>query len=720
MSFLSRALPLSKTFRVFPLIPGSKLPAIKSYPSEASQDEEKIRKWAERFPDANVGIATDDLCAIDIDNKGEKKGDDEVLLLELQGCEFHPTFEQITPTGGRHLIYRVDAPIKQGSNVLAPGIDTRGKGGYVVGAGSITELGVYTAIERAISTAPDWLLARVGEQRKPRRRGLQEGLASPISSQAVSRAIDYLVSSAPLAKEGQGGDETTFKVAAKLKDLGCDEATCVELMIERWNSRCEPPWALESLRGKVANAYSYGQNSIGVDDPSADFEPVSSVPEPETPHPFDILNQEYAYILTGGKDHILRETKDHRSQFHLQHLDIEAFHRKLSSFTMDGAAISKLWIRNEKRRSYDGLCFLPGKSAPKNFYNLWRGFSVDPLDRSPTRQEQDSLDAFLEHARTNVCLGDQSLSQWLISYFAHLVQIPWEKPLVALVMRGRKGVGKNALIERIGFLLGDSFAVVSNRRYLTGNFNSLLENKLMLTLDEAFWSGDKAAEGVLKDLITGEYHRIERKGKEPYRVENCLRVAILGNEEWLVPASEDERRFAVFTVGEARMQDRKFFREMREGMEAGGYRLLLRFLQEFKIEVDVTEAPITAGLAEQKTHSLRPVQQWWHESLAAGRILGADFSGGWPEEVEKERFRQAFIRYARDRSIGGWVPDQGAISKHILQCAPTMQSGRLRREGERNYFYKLPPLEVAREQWDEYIGHKTKWETDEEGEEVFK
>jgi hypothetical protein len=93
----------------------------------------------------------------------------------------------------------------------------------------------------------------------------------------------------------------------------------------------------------------------------------------------------------------------------------------------------------------------------------------------------------------------------------------------------------------------------------------------MFALDEAFWSGDKQAEGVLKDLITGRDHVIEHKGKEPYSVANKTRVVIIGNEDWLIPASHDERRFAFFDVGDGRKQDRAFFQSMREGMEAGGY-----------------------------------------------------------------------------------------------------------------------------------------------------
>jgi hypothetical protein len=39
-----------------------------------------------------------------------------------------------------------------------------------------------------------------------------------------------------------------------------------------------------------------------------------------------------------------------------------------------------------------------------------------------------------------------------------------------------------------------------------------LEYTLILNAEEAFWTGRKSAEGVLKDLITGDTMPIERKG----------------------------------------------------------------------------------------------------------------------------------------------------------------------------------------------------------------
>jgi len=280
-----------------------------------------------------------------------------------------------------------------------------------------------------------------------------------------------------------------------------------------------------------------------------------------------------------------------------------------------------------------------------------------------------------------------------------------------LVFRGAKGVGKNACIERIGALLGGHFLLTSNRRYLLGNFNGHLENCLLFALDEAFWSGDHQAEGALKDLITGREHVIEHKGKEPYTVSNKTRVVIIGNEDWLVPASHDERRFAVFSVGDGRKQDRGFFSTMREGLESGGYPVLLRYLLDYDLRgLDFNAAPVTTGLHEQKSHSLNPFHQWWGDSLEEGTLLGSEW-GAWPGEAVCERVRAAFRRYVKERNIRSRIPEDRSIGRLLKQCAPGVIKKRATRTEEgQPYLYQFLPLDLARAEWEKFIGHTLVWE----------
>ena len=133
MGFAERAeklIAVSDRFKVFPLLPNSKVPAIPDYAHAATRDPLRIKAWSEKFPDANVGLPTDELLAVDIDAKGKHSGYES--LLEL-GIDFPPTFRQKTPSGGEHLIYFSPTPVRCGVGVLGPGIDIRGAGGYGVG-----------------------------------------------------------------------------------------------------------------------------------------------------------------------------------------------------------------------------------------------------------------------------------------------------------------------------------------------------------------------------------------------------------------------------------------------------------------------------------------------------------------------------------------------------------------------------------------------------------
>ena len=136
-----------------------------------------------------------------------------------------------------------------------------------------------------------------------------------------------------------------------------------------------------------------------------------------------------------------------------------------------------------------------------------------------------------------------------------------------------------------------------------------------------FWAGDHAAEGKLKDLITGEHHFIEYKGKEPIWVRNYVRLFVTGNPDWLVPAGFEERRFAALDMGEARMQDTKYFAAIDAEMDNGGREALLEHLLRFDLStVNLREIPKTAALLEQKMSSLSPEQGWWLDTLVRGEL----------------------------------------------------------------------------------------------------
>jgi hypothetical protein len=149
-------------YPVFPCVPGGKAPATTHGFWDATTDVNQITAWWTARPDSNIGMPTAGLLVVDVDGADNPwPGDD------LEGLAECPV--SLTPRGGRHYIFRQPAGKAWSSTAsrLAPKVDTRANGGYIVLPPSVVGGKPYQWI-RAIEAgpanqpeAPGWLGARV-------------------------------------------------------------------------------------------------------------------------------------------------------------------------------------------------------------------------------------------------------------------------------------------------------------------------------------------------------------------------------------------------------------------------------------------------------------------------------------------------------------------------------------------------------------------------------
>ncbi len=148
----------------------------------------------------------------------------------------------------------------------------------------------------------------------------------------------------------------------------------------------------------------------------------------------------------------------------------------------------------------------------------------------------------------NLCQGNALYFAWVMSWLADLVQNPSRKPGTSVVVRGKKGTGKTKAAQWVRALFPRNSLSVSKRDQVLGRFNGHQAQLVLLICEESFWAGDPQAEGVMKDLITGETLAIEAKGKDVFEVQNHVRLWQCTNQSWAVPATWDERRFFVLML----------------------------------------------------------------------------------------------------------------------------------------------------------------------------
>lgn len=267
--------------KVFPLVPGGKLPATSDGWRSATSDPAQIAEWQRVNPDFNWGIATglSGLLVFDIDPAGL---DWWHKLLERDPeikAAVDRAFTVRTPRGGLHVYFRGEGPST--ASRIAEGIDTRGgiqrdgkviSGGYVVAPGMRTvdgpktAAGLYEALPGGVLVElPGAVAAIIPERKKTDTLGLAR---NPDADQPrnVSWAVDLLtgyVANGRVSVQGKGGNNLAFQVAASILDKAISPGMTFDLMWEHWNPHCAPPWDDFELEGIIRNAAEYGEDTGG-------------------------------------------------------------------------------------------------------------------------------------------------------------------------------------------------------------------------------------------------------------------------------------------------------------------------------------------------------------------------------------------------------------------------------------------------------------------------
>lgn len=378
-------------------------------------------------------------------------------------------------------------------------------------------------------------------------------------------------------------------------------------------------------------------------------------------------------------------------------------------------AITKAWMREKGRRTYmEGIVFAPNREV-EGAYNHWQGFSVETYKgRNPI----DGCALFLKHLKGVICSGNEERYRYALQYWAHMIQKPEDKPGVAFVVKGKKGTGKDTIAEYMGEIIKNHYITIANKDQLVGKFNQHQEKCLLLHVQEGFWAGDKRDEGPLKYLITSRDVMIEPKGLNAFPVKSVLRVFISSNERWVVPASDDERRFFVLNVSDKHRRDHEYFKALRAEMNGDGPAALLAYLQDYNIsDFEVRDVPDTEALAEQKVQGLKNVERWWisvleHGSLSAGHDGGGITDLAWASgvvKIEKDEFRDSYARWMRSRRYDGEEVNEREFGRRMMDMLPDIQQTRPRVGGRQIPHYVLPDLESCRSSFERYLGSELIW-----------
>ncbi|WP_406527338.1 bifunctional DNA primase/polymerase [Streptomyces sp. I8-5] len=253
---------------VFPVEPGAKTP-IRIYQDRtaeeapwtirwsevATNDLNTVVEWWSYAPDANIGVACKPSGVFVVDCDQPKRDGllagsaweylHDVLGPRVDGetafdqvvqryggvegvAEAFDTFTVATGSGGKHFYYRWPDGVHSSQDSIIRGLlDVRGnggeRGGYVLGAGSVTDKGPYVAETfRQIRDAPPWLVELCRDKPRP---------VAPRSPLAQPRSVSFggLVAAVRTAPDGNLNNALLWAARAMCADGGTEEQA-VELL----------------------------------------------------------------------------------------------------------------------------------------------------------------------------------------------------------------------------------------------------------------------------------------------------------------------------------------------------------------------------------------------------------------------------------------------------------------------------------------------------------
>lgn len=161
----------AKGLQVFPCRPAGKVPATPRGCLDATVDTAKISAWWTAQPSCNVGVATGEASGIMVLDVDGEDGEAALRGLEAERGPLPPTVEAITARG-RHVFFKwPERDIRNSASRIAPGIDIRASGGYIIAPPSLHPSGRRYAwsVDSAstFATAPEWLLDLIAKDRRP-------------------------------------------------------------------------------------------------------------------------------------------------------------------------------------------------------------------------------------------------------------------------------------------------------------------------------------------------------------------------------------------------------------------------------------------------------------------------------------------------------------------------------------------------------------------------
>ena len=281
----------------------------------------------------------------------------------------------------------------------------------------------------------------------------------------------------------------------------------------------------------------------------------------------------------------------------------------------------KLWKDESKTiTAYDAFINYKSKLTVKGvrFYNennkdifsIFQGYKYNVVENINI----DLISNFLNLIHEVIADNNDEIYNYLLNWISYIIQHPGKKTETAIVLKGLQGIGKNTFTDILSEMLsGYSENNINQIGELTGNFNSVVESKMLLVLNELKNVGeDRLANfDTLKSIITDKTIRINEKNQPRRTSENVANLIFITNNSYPVKIESGDRRYVVLACNGKYKNNHDYWNNLYNNLNEEFYSNLTTFF----IKRDISEfnpriIPLTEAKQDLIEASRNPVDVW--------------------------------------------------------------------------------------------------------------
>lgn len=249
---------------------------------------------------------------------------------------------------------------------------------------------------------------------------------------------------------------------------------------------------------------------------------------------------------------------------------------------------------------YENYDFYPdgynvyGEPCPPSILNLWSGFQATRL---PTYDPQ-KIEPFLSHLRLMWADDDESIYEYLIDLFAHIIQYPWKKVMVLLLLYSLPRAGKNIITNFfLNKVIGKDYGSDNlGIDLLVCRFNETLIRQLFVVCNELpqlTTTNRNSVFDALKTAITDNERTYEIKGGRKWSGPNYVNLICTTNHDFTYHIEQNDGRVLALRCSDRFRGNLAYFSELASHLQQDNADHLITFLYERKITHDLRVIPMT-------------------------------------------------------------------------------------------------------------------------------